>query len=41
MERVKIDLEHCYGIKKLKHVFDFSQRRVYDHVSSVVSVSFD
>jgi hypothetical protein len=29
MGRVKIDLKHCYGIKRLKHDFDFSQRRVY------------
>jgi hypothetical protein len=29
MGRVKIDLEHCYGIKKLQHEFDFSVERVY------------
>ena len=29
MGRVKIDLQHCYGIKKLKHDFDFSQQKVY------------
>jgi hypothetical protein len=25
MDRVTIDLENCYGIKKLKHVFDFKK----------------
>ena len=25
MERVKIDLKHCYGVKALKHEFDFSK----------------
>jgi hypothetical protein len=29
MGRVKIDLENCYGIKKLQHEFDFSSHRVY------------
>jgi hypothetical protein len=29
MNRVTIDLENCYGIKKLRHEFDFSQSRVY------------
>lgn len=29
MGRVKIDLENCYGIKKLEYEFDFSQRNVY------------
>src|ERR1700728_4268483 len=25
MDRVKIDLKHCYGIKTLKHEFDFTK----------------
>ncbi len=29
MGKVKIDLENCYGIKKLQYEFDFSQERVY------------
>jgi len=29
MGRVRIDLENCYGIKKLKYDFDFSQRNAY------------
>jgi hypothetical protein len=29
MSRVRIDLENCYGIKKLSHEFDFSQKRAY------------
>ena len=29
MGRVTIDLENCYGIKKLNYGFDFSQRNVY------------
>jgi len=29
MDRVRIDLENCYGIKKLQHEFDFSAHRVY------------
>lgn len=29
MERVKIDLEHCYGIKSLKHQFEFSGGGAY------------
>jgi hypothetical protein len=29
MDRVTIDLTNCYGIKKLKYVFDFSQMRAY------------
>jgi hypothetical protein len=29
MGRVKIDLENCYGIKKLQYDFDFSKQRVY------------
>lgn len=29
MERVRIDLEHCYGIKSLIHEFDFSEQRAY------------
>lgn len=29
MERVKVDLENCYGIKALHHEFDFSQQPAY------------
>lgn len=29
MGHVKIDLANCYGIKKLKYDFDFSQHKVY------------
>jgi hypothetical protein len=29
MEKLTIDLEHCYGIRKLKHEFDFSRRKAY------------
>jgi hypothetical protein len=29
MNRVTLDLENCYGIKRLKTAFDFSQRRAY------------
>jgi len=29
MDRVTIDLTHCYGIKELKKDFDFSESRVY------------
>jgi hypothetical protein len=29
MDRVKIDLKHCYGIKSLQHVFDFSDVSAY------------
>jgi hypothetical protein len=29
MGKVRIDLENCYGIKKLLHEFDFSKERVY------------
>jgi hypothetical protein len=29
MGRLNIDLEHCYGIKKFKYEFNFSQQRVY------------
>ncbi len=29
MDRVSVDLENCYGIKKLREQFDFSQERVY------------
>src|ERR1700691_1995862 len=29
MDRVSVDLVNCYGIKKLKKQFDFSQDRVY------------
>jgi len=29
MNKLNIDLENCYGIKKLKKEFDFSQQKVY------------
>ncbi len=29
MERVKIDLAHCYGIKKLDAILDFSRTQAY------------
>jgi hypothetical protein len=29
MNKMLLDLEHCYGIKKLQHEFDFSQHNVY------------
>ena len=29
MNRVNVDLQNCYGIKKLRHKFDFSQRTAY------------
>jgi len=29
MDRVTIDLENCYGIKKLRHTLDFSNNRAY------------
>jgi len=29
MKKVIVDLENCYGIRKLNHQFDFSQRRAY------------
>jgi len=29
MDRVKVDLESCYGIKKLQHNFDFKKEKVY------------
>ncbi len=29
MDRVSIDLEHCYGIKALKRDFDFTKTRAY------------
>lgn len=29
MDRVKVDLENCYGIKKLQHNFDFKKEKVY------------
>lgn len=29
MNRVSVDLENCYGIRKLRYQFDFSQRRAY------------
>lgn len=28
MKKLKVDLEHCYGIKKLSHIFDFSKRNI-------------
>ena len=29
MEKIKINLQNCYGIKNLKKDFDFSQRNTY------------
>jgi hypothetical protein len=29
MKRVSVDLQNCYGIRKLHYLFDFSQRRAY------------
>ncbi|MCH7541049.1 MAG: phage infection protein [Proteobacteria bacterium] len=29
MERISVNLRHCYGIKALKHDFDFSNTRVF------------
>jgi len=29
MNKVSVDLQNCYGIRKLQHEFDFSQRRAY------------
>ncbi len=29
MQKLNIDLEYCYGIKRLQHQFDFSQRKAY------------
>ena len=29
MNKLKLDLENCYGIKKLKHEFDFSRHHVH------------
>lgn len=29
MERMHIEFEHCYGIKRLFADFDFSQKNVY------------
>jgi len=29
MKKLNIDLENCYGIKKLKTQFDFSQGKAY------------
>jgi hypothetical protein len=29
MDKVTVDLVNCYGIKKLKHIFDFKQVRAY------------
>ena len=29
MDQVTIELENCYGIRKLKHQFDFSEKRAY------------
>ena len=27
--KLNVELEHCYGIKKLQTLFDFSQQNVY------------
>ena len=29
MDRVKVDLENCYGIKALKHEFDFDKMAAF------------
>ena len=29
MQKVTVDLQNCYGIKKLKKEFDFSEHRAY------------
>ena len=29
MNRVAVELANCYGIRRLKYEFDFSQRRAY------------
>lgn len=29
MQKIQVDLKHCYGIKELKHTFDFSSRSAY------------
>ena len=29
MEKIDVDLENCYGIRRLKHQFDFSHRKAY------------
>jgi len=29
MEKVIVDLTHCYGIKRLKHTFDFSEKSAF------------
>jgi len=29
MEKLTVDLENCYGIKRLRHDFDFSQKKAY------------
>jgi len=29
MGRIRVELENCYGIRKLSHEFDFSQRKAY------------
>jgi hypothetical protein len=29
MNRVTVSLANCYGIRKLQHEFDFSQRKAY------------
>ena len=29
MKKVNVDLENCYGIKRLEREFDFSQNRAY------------
>ena len=29
MDKISVDLQNCYGIRKLSHQFDFTQRRAY------------
>lgn len=29
MDKISVDLQHCYGIKKLSHQFDFTARKAY------------
>src|SRR5438132_3423587 len=29
MQQITVNLQNCYGIRKLNHKFDFSQRKVY------------
>src|SRR5437016_269628 len=29
MDKITVALENCYGIRKLRHQFDFSQRKAY------------